>query len=211
MEAETNEIEELNDETTVTTFRDLGIVDTLCEAIDGVGWKSPTEIQKQSIPEALTGRDIIGLAETGSGKTGQESITSLYCFFMTYAGAFVIPILQALLEHPQRLFAVVLAPTRELAFQINESFEALGASISLRSVCIVGGIDMMTQAIALAKLPHIIVATPGRLVDHLQNTKGFTLRSLKYLVLDGSSNPHALSLCRSYLFHRGRSNALNGL
>jgi ATP-dependent RNA helicase DDX47/RRP3 len=100
-------------------------------------------------------------------------------------GAFVIPILQALLESPQRLFGVVLAPTRELAFQINEAFEALGTAIALRSVCIVGGIDMMTQAIALAKMPHIIVATPGRLVDHLQNTKGFNLRSLKYLVLDG--------------------------
>jgi ATP-dependent RNA helicase DDX47/RRP3 len=71
MADETKEIEELNSETSVTTFRDLGIVDTLCEAIDGVGWKFPTEIQKQSIPEALSGRDIIGLAETGSGKTGQ--------------------------------------------------------------------------------------------------------------------------------------------
>lgn len=110
---------------------------------------------------------------------------SSYFYSICFSGAFVIPILQALLEQPQRLFAVVLAPTRELAFQINESFEALGASISLRSVCIVGGIDMMTQAIALAKLPHIVVATPGRLVDHLQNTKGFTLRSLKFLVLDG--------------------------
>ena len=73
---------------------------------------------------------------------------------------------------------------RELAFQINEVFEALGSSIHLHCTCIVGGIDMMTQSIALAKRPHIIVATPGRLVDHLQNTKGFNLRSLKYLVLD---------------------------
>lgn len=79
---------------------------------------------------------------------------------------------------------MVLAPTRELAFQINEVFEALGASIALHSACIVGGIDMMMQAIVLAKKPHIIVATPGRLVDHLQNTKGFSLRSLKYLVMD---------------------------
>jgi len=145
------------------------------------------------------------LAETGSGKTG----------------AFAIPIIQALLAAPQRLFAVVLAPTRELAFQINEVFEALGASISLSTTCIVGGIDMVTQAIALAKKPHVIVATPGwlvcllvtlltiitfdcnilhhrthlssstsssssigRLVDHLENTKGFNLRSLKYLVMD---------------------------
>lgn len=150
------------------TFEDLGVVEVLCKAIKGIGWKLPTEIQKSSIPEALKGRDIIGLAETGSGKTG----------------AFAIPILQALLAAPQRLFAVVLAPTRELAFQINEVFDALGASIALNSVCIVGGIDMTTQAIALAKQPHVIIATPGRLVDHLQNTKGFQLRNLKYLVMD---------------------------
>ncbi len=79
---------------------------------------------------------------------------------------------------------MVLAPTRELAFQINEVFEALGSAVSLRTACVVGGIDIMTQSIALAKKPHVIVATPGRLVDHLENTKGFSLRSLKYLVLD---------------------------
>jgi ATP-dependent RNA helicase DDX47/RRP3 len=165
-DAEVSEPEEVVEER--DTFASLGVNSTLCEAIQALGWTSPTEIQKNSIPEAIAGRDIIGLAETGSGKTG----------------AFAIPILQALLSNPQKLFAVVLAPTRELAFQINEVFEALGASIHLHSVCIVGGIDMMTQSIALAKKPHIIVATPGRLVDHLQNTKGFSLRTLKFLVLD---------------------------
>eukprot|EP01041_Mallomonas_annulata_P014242 gene14242-30307_t len=163
------EVEEANEEIDEPkTFAELGVVKPLCDAISGLGWTVPTDIQRDSLPEALNGRDIIGLAETGSGKTG----------------AFAIPILQALLQSPQRLFAVVLAPTRELAFQINEVFEALGASISLSCVCIVGGIDMMTQSIALAKKPHIIVATPGRLVDHLQNTKGFSLRTLKYLVMD---------------------------
>ena len=168
------ELEDTVEETeTVTvaapvTFASLGVVPTLCEAIANVGWTAPTKIQEDSIPECLAGRDVVGLAETGSGKTG----------------AFAIPILQALLANPSRLFAVVLAPTRELAFQINEVFEALGSSISLHSVCIVGGIDMMTQSIALAKKPHVIVATPGRLVDHLQNTKGFSLRSLKFLVMD---------------------------
>ena len=152
----------------VETFEKLGVVKPLCDAIASLGWTKPTDIQKSGIPEALKGRDIIGIAETGSGKTG----------------AFAIPILQALLAKPQRLFAVILAPTRELAFQINEVFEALGSAISLHSVCIVGGIDMMTQSIALAKKPHVIVATPGRLVDHLQNTKGFNLRSLKFLVMD---------------------------
>jgi ATP-dependent RNA helicase DDX47/RRP3 len=70
MAAENNEEQALNEVAEVSTFRDLGIVETLCDAIEAVGWKVPTEIQKQSIPEALTGRDIIGLAETGSGKTG---------------------------------------------------------------------------------------------------------------------------------------------
>jgi ATP-dependent RNA helicase DDX47/RRP3 len=89
-----------------------------------------------------------------------------------------------LLENPQRLFALVLTPTRELAYQIAEQFEALGATIGVKCSVIVGGMDMMTQAIGLAKKPHIIIATPGRLVDHLENTKGFSLKSIKYLVMD---------------------------
>uniref|UniRef100_A0A8C0RLZ1 RNA helicase n=1 Tax=Canis lupus familiaris TaxID=9615 RepID=A0A8C0RLZ1_CANLF len=126
------------------TFKDLGVTDVLCEACDQLGWTKPTKIQIEAIPLALQGRDIIGLAETGSGKTG----------------AFALPILNALLETPQRLFALVLTPTRELAFQISEQFEALGSSIGVQS------------------------ATPGRLIDHLENTKGFNLRALKYLVMD---------------------------
>lgn len=92
--------------------------------------------------------------------------------------------LQALLDKPQPLFGLVLAPTRELAAQIGQTFEALGALISLRCAVIVGGLDMVPQAIALGKKPHVIVATPGRLVDHLEKTKGFSLRTLKYLVMD---------------------------
>jgi ATP-dependent RNA helicase DDX47/RRP3 len=92
--------------------------------------------------------------------------------------------LQALLEKPQPLFGLVLAPTRELATQIGQAFEALGSLISLRCAVIVGGLDMVPQAIALSKKPHVIVATPGRLVDHLEKTKGFSLRTLKYLVMD---------------------------
>lgn len=82
----------------------------LCETCETLKWKTPTKIQKEAIPVALQGKDIIGLAETGSGKTG----------------AFAIPILQALLENPQRYFALILTPTRELAFQISEQIEALG-------------------------------------------------------------------------------------
>ncbi|EFY88543.1 ribosomal RNA processing protein [Metarhizium acridum] len=150
------------------TFKQLGIVDSLCEACESLNYKFPTPIQEKSIPVALQNRDIIGLAETGSGKTA----------------AFALPILQALLDKPQPLFGLVLAPTRELAHQIGQSFEALGSSISLRCAVIVGGLDMVPQAVALGKKPHIIVATPGRLVDHLEKTKGFSLRTLKYLVMD---------------------------
>ena len=78
---------------------------------------------------------------------------------------------QGLLDKPQALFALVLSPTRELAIQIAEQFEALGADMGVRCAVLVGGIDMMAQAIALGKRPHIIVGTPGRVVDHLSNTK----------------------------------------
>lgn len=87
-----------------------GLVDALCKACEQLKWKAPSKIQRESIPVALQGKDIIGLAETGSGKTA----------------AFALPILQALLENPQRHFALILTPTRELAFQISEQFEALG-------------------------------------------------------------------------------------
>ncbi|OWZ19719.1 DEAD/DEAH box RNA helicase [Phytophthora megakarya] len=150
------------------TFAELGVDSAICEAIAAVGWSAPSKIQQQAIPHGLAGQDLIGLAETGSGKTG----------------AFVIPILQRLLLNPQRLYALVLAPTRELAYQIGEQFEALGASIGLKCACVVGGIDMMQQQVALARKPHVVIATPGRLVDHLENTKGFSLRTMKFLVLD---------------------------
>lgn len=149
-------------------FKDLGVCEPLCEATKALGWTNPTAIQAEALPVALQGRDIVGLAETGSGKTG----------------AFAIPILQALLATPQRLFACILAPTRELAMQISEQFDALGTGIGAKTVVLLGGVDMMAQAVLLAKKPHIIVATPGRLVDHLENTKGFNMRSLKFLVMD---------------------------
>ncbi|KAF2267972.1 ATP-dependent rRNA helicase RRP3 [Lojkania enalia] len=150
------------------TFADLGIIESLCEACENLGFKYPTPIQEQSIPLALQGRDIIGLAETGSGKTA----------------AFVLPMLMALMEKPQSLFGLILAPTRELAYQISQQVEALGSLINVKCAVLVGGMDMVPQAIALGKKPHILVATPGRLLDHLENTKGFSLRSLKYLVMD---------------------------
>ncbi|THG14174.1 hypothetical protein TEA_020267 [Camellia sinensis var. sinensis] len=105
------------------------------------GWKHPSKIQAEAIPHALEGKDLIGLAQTGSGKTG----------------AFALPILQALLETPQAFFACVLSPTRELAIQIAEQFEALGSGIGVKCAVLVGGVDNVQQSIALGKRPHIVV------------------------------------------------------
>ncbi|XP_014600941.1 PREDICTED: probable ATP-dependent RNA helicase DDX47 [Polistes canadensis] len=165
---ESTEEKQNEEENAVVTWKDLGIVEILCKACDDLKWEKPTKIQKEAIPLTLQGKDVIGLAETGSGKTA----------------AFALPIIQALLESPQRYFALILTPTRELAFQISEQFEALGSSVGVKCAVIVGGMDMVSQALVLAKKPHIIIATPGRLVDHLENTKGFNLRSLKFLVMD---------------------------
>ncbi|EXB87881.1 DEAD-box ATP-dependent RNA helicase 10 [Morus notabilis] len=150
------------------TFRELGVREELAVACDKLGWRNASKIQAEAIPHALDGKDLIGLAQTGSGKTG----------------AFALPILQALLDSPQAFFACVLSPTRELAIQIGEQFEALGSEIGVRCAVLVGGVDIVQQSLNLAKRPHIIVCTPGRLMDHLNNTKGFSLRTLKYLVLD---------------------------
>jgi ATP-dependent RNA helicase DDX47/RRP3 len=151
-----------------STFASLGVSEVLCDAIRKLNWKSPTVIQQQAIPVALSGKDVIGLAATGSGKTG----------------AFAIPVIQALLQDPTPYCALVLAPTHELAFQIAEQFDALGAVVGLRTCVIVGGVDTTQQALALARKPHVIIATPGRILHHLETTKGFSLRNLRFLVLD---------------------------
>ncbi|KAF1809020.1 putative ATP-dependent RNA helicase [Eremomyces bilateralis CBS 781.70] len=149
------------------SFSDLGLIDSLCEACTALGYKEPTEIQAQAIPLALK-NDLIGIAETGSGKTA----------------AFALPVTLISESGTPTLYGLVMVPTRELAFQVSQQFEALGSLIGVRSAVIVGGMDMVTQQIALGKKPHVIVATPGRLMDHLENTKGFSLRTLKYLVMD---------------------------
>ena len=114
--------QETKDEESEKTFSQLGIVEPLCQACESLGWKKPSKIQIESIPVALAKNDVIGLAETGSGKTG----------------AFALPLLQALLDKPQRFFGLVLTPTRELAFQIAEQFEALGKTIGVKCAVLVG-------------------------------------------------------------------------
>ncbi|CAN6344574.1 unnamed protein product [Urochloa humidicola] len=114
-----------------STFAELGICPELVDACDAMGWKAPTGIQAEAIPHALEGRDVIALAQTGSGKTA----------------AFALPILQALLQRPQSFFACVLSPTRELAIQISEQFRALGSSLGL--VCSVVSGRLVALAIQL--------------------------------------------------------------
>ena len=155
---------------TDASFASLGLNETLQEACARLEWKSATRIQKAVLPEALVGRDVIGLAETGSGKTG----------------AFCLPVLQGLLEKggARATRALILTPTRELAFQILQVVQALGEGMGATSTCVVGGVDRTSQAVALGRNPHVIIATPGRLLDHLKDTKGFHLRHVQYLILD---------------------------
>eukprot|EP00919_Chromeraceae_sp_WS-2016_P040412 GHVR01096479.1.p1 GENE.GHVR01096479.1~~GHVR01096479.1.p1 ORF type:complete len:471 (+),score=129.14 GHVR01096479.1:202-1614(+) len=154
----------------IKDFRSLGLCEEMCVACGSLGWITPTPIQREVLPHAFKGNDIIGLAETGSGKTG----------------AFALPVIQSLLSETRRQwpYCVVLAPTRELCVQISQQFQALGASICLTVAVIVGGLDMVEQAIQLARRPHVVVASPGRLVDHIAKTKGFCLKSCRYLILD---------------------------
>ncbi|EFA02088.1 probable ATP-dependent RNA helicase DDX49 [Tribolium castaneum] len=133
-----------------------------------IGVRSPTPIQTNCIPPILAGRDCIGAAKTGSGKTL----------------AFALPILQKLCEDPYGIFALILTPTRELAFQIADQFAVIGKVMNLRHCVIVGGMDMVVQGKDLARKPHIVVATPGRLADHLESCNTFNFNKLRFLVLD---------------------------
>ncbi|KAI0772067.1 P-loop containing nucleoside triphosphate hydrolase protein [Trametes elegans] len=166
----------------------MGISSVLVAALSKMSIKTPTEIQAACIPPLLQGRDCIGNAKTGSGKTI----------------AFALPILQKLSLDPYGIFALVLTPTRELAFQIAEQFAVLGAPLNLRTAVVVGGIDMMAQAIELGNRPHVVVATPGRIVDLLRSTSGeWDLSRIKFLVLDEADRLLTSSFAPelSYLFN----------
>ncbi|GAA6026105.1 hypothetical protein JCM11491_002867 [Sporobolomyces phaffii] len=152
-----------------TTFSQIGVEPFLCRALEAMAIRHPTDVQAACIPPILAGADCIGSAQTGSGKTI----------------AFALPILQELARDPYGFFAIVLTPTRELAFQISDQFKVLGAAVNLDSCVVVGGMDMMHQAIQLRKRPHVVIATPGRLVDLLKSNEGeYSLAKVKFLVLD---------------------------
>ncbi len=155
-------------EQTPSTFASFDLHSRVVAGITAAGYTKPTPIQQEAIPVVLSGRDLLGLAQTGTGKTA----------------AFVLPMLHGLIDGPRgRVRALVVAPTRELAEQIHQDIRTLGQGTKLRSATVYGGVGMNPQAQALRGVAEIIVACPGRLLDHLERGTG-TLRDVEMLVLD---------------------------
>eukprot|EP00163_Fabomonas_tropica_P025131 TRINITY_DN432_c1_g1_i8.p1 TRINITY_DN432_c1_g1~~TRINITY_DN432_c1_g1_i8.p1 ORF type:complete len:463 (+),score=115.50 TRINITY_DN432_c1_g1_i8:324-1712(+) len=142
--------------------------DWLVKSCHIMGIRHPTPIQQNCVPPILQGRDVIAAAQTGSGKTA----------------AFALPILESLAAEPYGVYALVLTPTRELAFQISDQFKALGAPLSLKVSVVIGGVDIINQGLELQRRPHVIIATPGRLAYHIKGGSPPYLKKVKYLVLD---------------------------
>lgn len=153
------------------TFQSLNIIDPILLALEEEGYANPTPIQAQAIPTVLQGRDLLGCAQTGTGKTA----------------AFAIPVLQQLVLNKPRIHgsirALVLTPTRELAIQIDESFQAYGRKLKLKHAVIFGGVSQLAQTKAIKNGLDILVATPGRLLD-LMNQGFIRLNGIEILVLD---------------------------
>jgi ATP-dependent RNA helicase RhlE len=147
------------------SFDGLGIAPKILEILDRMQFVHPTPIQHKALPIGIEGKDVIGIAQTGTGKTL----------------AFAIPIIQHLSQRKGR--ALILAPTRELALQINETFEKIAPSFGIRTVVIIGGASMHMQLSALRRNPRVIIATPGRLVDHISR-RTVLLADVSVLVLD---------------------------
>ncbi|KAI8764244.1 ATP-dependent RNA helicase DDX49 [Biomphalaria glabrata] len=146
----------------------LGLDEWLVKQCQAMGITKPSPIQTNCIPPILEGLNCVGCAKTGSGKTA----------------AFALPILQKLSEDRYGPYALVLTPTRELAFQIADQFKVLGKEINVNVIVITGGMDMVRQGQDLTHKPHIVVSTPGRLADHYESCDMFSLKKIKFLVLD---------------------------
>jgi ATP-dependent RNA helicase RhlE len=151
----------------LTSFAELGLSPELLRAVQDAGYDSPTPIQREAIPLALKGRDLMGLAQTGTGKTA----------------AFVLPTIQLLSGGPKRLRALVLVPTRELAVQVHASVEKYGVHSGIEAADIYGGVAIGPQEKALRRGVDFVVATPGRLIDHLER-QNVVFDDLEILILD---------------------------
>lgn len=153
------------------SFMELNLSRPLLRACEALGYTKPTPIQAACIPLALTGRDICGSAITGSGKTA----------------AFALPTLERLLFRPKRILAIrvlILTPTRELAVQVHSMIEKIAQFTDIRCCLVVGGLSTKVQEAALRSMPDIVVATPGRMIDHLRNSMSVDLDDLAVLILD---------------------------
>ncbi len=148
-------------------FTALGLAQPIVDAVLAAGYATPTPIQVQAIPIALKGRDVMGLAQTGTGKTA----------------AFTLPIIHRLTGGPRRLRALILTPTRELCQQVEESFRKYGRFSGIDVAPIYGGVAYEPQERALADGVDVLVATPGRLIDHMER-RNVALEQLEILVLD---------------------------
>ena len=156
----------------MTEFKDLGLIEPLLRAVEAEGYHTATPIQAQAIPHLLAGRDVLGLAQTGTGKTA----------------AFALPILQHLFQNRKRLAgktmrALILTPTRELALQIRDGFNTYGGHLPIRCTVVHGGVGQMPQVHALARGTDVLVATPGRLLD-LMAQRHAVLSEVELFVLD---------------------------
>ena len=157
------------------SFSKLALAEPLARAVAEMGYESMTPIQAQAIPVVLTGKDVMGAAQTGTGKTA----------------AFALPLLQRLMKHentstsPARhpVRALVLLPTRELADQVAQQVKLYAKYTNLRSAVVFGGIDMKPQTAELKRGVEVLVATPGRLLDHIE-AKNAVLNQVEYVVLD---------------------------
>lgn len=154
-------------------FSELELIEPLLNAVKEMKYDIPSPIQEQAIPAIISGRDIFGCAKTGTGKTA----------------AFALPILQKLYlrdeseKYPRTIKALILAPTRELAIQINETFEAMNPQVNLKSAVIFGGVRQGSQVTKINRGIDVLIATPGRLID-LYNQGLVDLKHVEYLVLD---------------------------
>ncbi len=153
---------------TLTSFDALGLSEPLLRNLTAAGFLQPTPIQAEAVPPALTGRDVVGCAQTGTGKTG----------------AFLIPMIERLTgKLPRQPRGLILAPTRELAIQIQGTIDKLGHDSQIFATTIIGGADMQAQVRGLQQQPDILVATPGRLLDHMWSGT-VNLALIEILVLD---------------------------
>ncbi|CAB3405392.1 unnamed protein product [Caenorhabditis bovis] len=166
-DGETPKPVEILEEASTTKFGELGLSSWIVQQLNTMHIRTATPVQAHCIPKILDGCDILGCARTGTGKTL----------------AFALPILQKLAIDPYGVFALILTPTRELAFQIADQFVAVGKPITLKCSVIVGGRSLIQQANELTKRPHVVVATPGRLADLIESDPE-TISKVQFFVLD---------------------------